>query len=191
MEVEHKYLCTKCIEYTTPFKNNLIKRIFLFLSILSVLVIPIYTNGYNTKDYTILYVLKPYQEKVPPLTRANLVAELKKLHMEKFANIAIAQAIMESGFGTSDLYKKTNNLFGMTLTPIIWNNRLDSSYDVIVDGTLYKFAVYKNWVKSLQDYCCWLDSNWLSDMKIIENVGSRYCPDKGYKEKVIKILKEL
>lgn len=151
---------------------------------------PIFSNGFNT-NYNNLYVLKSKKECAPPLTRANLVKELEKLNAKKIANVAIAQAIMESGFGTSELYKKTNNLFGMTLTPYIWGNRLDTSYNVLIDGQLYKFAMYKDWTYSLKDYVCWLDNNWLSDMKIIEHTSQKYCPDKGYKENLITILKQL
>lgn len=65
------------------------------------------------------------------LNEQNLKEELKR-HKIPHSDIVLAQAKLESGIGKSDVYKKTNNLFG------------------IRKGK--KYRKYKHWTDSVKDY---------------------------------------
>lgn len=66
-----------------------------------------------------------------PLSENNLKEELIK-HNVPHANIVVAQAKLESGLGTSPVYKRTNNLFGLK------------------KGN--KYRSYSHWTECVKDY---------------------------------------
>jgi uncharacterized FlgJ-related protein len=61
---------------------------------------------------------------------------------------AFLQAIVETGFFTSNIYKKNNNLFGMK------NASARVQLGTKIDGTDFRF--YKNLDQSIEDFFIWL-----------------------------------
>lgn len=101
-----------------------------------------------------------------PLSEVNLKKELKKQGIPH-SDIVFAQAKLESNLGKSSVYKKTNNLFGLT------------------HGKTYRS--YSHWTYCVQDYkkCISSKYNGGSYYKFLEELP--YAEDPEY----IKKLKEL
>jgi len=60
--------------------------------------------------------------------------------------IAYAQAILESGWFTSDIFKENNNLFGMKHPQV---------RETLSKGVNRGHAVYDTWLDSVKDYALW------------------------------------
>lgn len=67
----------------------------------------------------------------------------------KFADVTLAQAILESGNFTSKIAKENNNLFGM---------RLPKSRETTAVGQKKGYARYLSWKDSVKDFKLWQDS---------------------------------
>ena len=95
----------------------------------------------NLSSYEKLAIIVDSDE----FTEEKFVEMLKHLNV-KFPHIVMAQAIIESGFGTSTLYKTNHNLFGMKMALIRPNHH---------SGTQNGHAVYNTWRESVYDYLYW------------------------------------
>lgn len=133
------------------------------------------------------------------------------------ASITIAQSILESGYGTSELAVKANNLFGMKCS--LSGNTWDSCWDFKTkytkttkeqnkDGTEYTvvadFRSYPDWEHSVADHSMYLlgakNDNSLrfaglagekdpkKAIQIIKNGG--YATDVNYVDKIMSIIKK-
>ena len=71
--------------------------------------------------------------------------ELVRLDV-KFPDIALAQAILESGNFISKVAKQNNNLFGM---------RMPKVRETTAVGQRYGYARYYSWKESVKDYKLW------------------------------------
>jgi flagellum-specific peptidoglycan hydrolase FlgJ len=97
--------------------------------------------------------------------------------------IAYAQAVLETGDFTSNIFKENNNLFGM---------RLAKKRFTLATGENRGHAVYRNWQESVDDYILWqgqwkrtpIEKEW-QYYKLLDKV---YATDKNY-VKVVKIVK--
>ena len=91
--------------------------------------------------------IRPKGEKRGPIpfTPQNLAKELKNQNV-KFPDIALAQAMLETGNFTSDIFKANNNLFGM---------KHPSVRPTVSKGTNRGHANYTNWQDSVKDYKLW------------------------------------
>lgn len=102
----------------------------------------------------------------------------------KYPDIAFAQAILESGHFKSNIFLNNNNLFGM---------RLAKARQTTAIGKRKGYAVYDNWVMSVQDYKLWQEnspSKYLtSRKKYLLFIQKTYSHVKGYNSKVLKIVK--
>lgn len=67
----------------------------------------------------------------------------------KYAEVAFAQAILESGHFKSKVAKQNNNLFGM---------RIPRYRSTTAVGKLNGYARYLSWQASVQDYKIWQDN---------------------------------
>lgn len=101
------------------------------------------------------------------LTEKNLKAELIK-HNIPHANIVLAQAKLESGLGTSPVYKKTNNLFGLK------------------EGNSYRR--YSHWTECVKDYKRCISSRYTggSYYAFLDNIG--YAKDPNYTDTLRKMV---
>lgn len=131
------------------------------------------------------------------------------------ASVTIAQAILESGYGTSELCVNANNIFGMkcSLSGNTWKSCWDfqSKYTKTTkehkeDGTEYEvvtdFRKYPDMEDSIADHSLYLigamkgtkkrfdgivgEKDPLTAIKIIKNGG--YATDVGYVDKVMSII---
>lgn len=115
------------------------------------------------------------------------------------ASVTIAQAILESGYGTTELAVNANNFFGMKTN--LSGNKWDSVWDKVskytkqtkeqkTDGTEYTivadFRKYPSMEMSVRDHSCYL----LGAMK--DSTHKRYAGLQGEKDpkKAIQIIKD-
>lgn len=92
----------------------------------------------------VVYVTKPDKE-FNPENFKELIVELNI----RFPHIVYAQAIEETGYFTSTIFRENNNLFGMK-EPVI---RATTAV-----GTHRGHAHYSNWMNSVKDYALWQSS---------------------------------
>lgn len=101
------------------------------------------------------------------LNEKNLKAELKK-HRIPHADIVLAQAKLESGLGTSKVYRRTNNLFGLK------------------KGN--KYRAYSHWTECVKDYKRCISSRYTggSYYAFLDRIGYASAPD--YTETLRKMV---
>lgn len=125
-------------------------------------------------------IIRPNQE---ILNEKNLRNEIKKLHL-KYEDVIVAQYIIESGSGTSNIYKQNNNFLGLKEP----HSRPTTSL-----GTNLDHAFYSDWKNCLIDYSLWQLSNTRSinnQEEYIQLLGSIYAEDQSYVDKINKLLKK-
>lgn len=118
------------------------------------------------------------------------------------ASLTTAQAILESGWGTSALATKANALFGIKADSR-WNGRIyniitKECYDnVTLTSVEAAFRAYDSWAESIFDHSAFLkdntryaavvgETNYRSACSAIKAAG--YATDPGYVEKLIRII---
>jgi uncharacterized FlgJ-related protein len=95
----------------------------------------------NLSSYEKLSIIVDVDE----FTEEKFIEMLKHLNV-KFPHIVMGQAIIESGFGSSILYKTNYNLFGMKEALVRPNHH---------SGTRSGHALYNTWRESVYDYLYW------------------------------------
>lgn len=111
-----------------------------------------------------------------------LISEIQRMKI-KYPHIVLAQARLETGHFTSDLFVNNNNLFGMKLP---WNRPTTAI------GVRNGHAVYKSWRDSLIDYALY-SSRYIkvnSEEEYLTHLGKYYAQDPKYKEKVKRVINE-
>lgn len=96
--------------------------------------------------FTLMLCLVAYA-KTPPNQR-EVYQQIVSIGI-KFPDVALAQAILESGNFKSKLAKENNNLFGMRLARV---------RETTAKGQKYGYANYLSWKDSVKDYKLWQDS---------------------------------
>ncbi|WP_010237329.1 stage II sporulation protein P [Clostridium arbusti] len=121
-----------------------------------------------------------------------------------FPSVTLAQAMLESGEGTSALTKKANNLFG--IKAFSWPGKIiqmptRENYKGINVVIMGKFRAYDNWTQSVEDHGSFLVNNntykkhgvfaatsYTAQAKALQSAG--YATDPGYAQKLIGLIKE-
>lgn len=117
----------------------------------------------------------------PKFTKENLIKEINKLN-PTYKDLCIAQCYYETSMGTSELYKKTNNLFCLTVF------RLSEEHlTVNLQGVNYYFKVYSDWQESVKDWYRLVSSK--QNEALINYMSAYYCKDAGYVDNLKKIFK--
>lgn len=115
------------------------------------------------------------------ITDSLLYSMIKELRIPH-GKIVFAQAKLESGRYTSELYKTNNNLFGM---------RYATRRPTITNKEYMGFQMYHNWKESVVDYLIWQLSNKvdkLSEDRYFEYLQSVYAEDPTYVSKLKNII---
>lgn len=152
---------------------------------------------------------KNFVEKIGKLA----MADMKKTGI--LASVTVAQACLESGYGTTDLARNANNLFGMkcTLSGNTWKSAWDgkSKYTKItkeeytpgvITNVQADFRKYPNIEKSINDHSLYLtqakrgsqlrykglvgEKNYRKAIQIIKNGG--YATDSKYVDKICSLI---
>ncbi|KEI18237.1 glucosaminidase domain-containing protein [Clostridium haemolyticum] len=119
-----------------------------------------------------------------------------------FASVSIAQAILESGWGSSVLAKKYNNLFGIKALrdwsgPIANIDTREYTRSGIIT-VKQPFRIYNSWSESILDHALFLKKKWYVEASVftakdykeqiqaIFNGG--YTSDPNYIDKILKLI---
>lgn len=136
-----------------------------------------------------------------------IVGPLAQADMQKsgiLASLTIAQAILESGWGTSELATKANALFGIK-ADARWSGKAYSKdtkecYDGVTYTTITAlFRAYDSWAESVADHSTFLLANkryaavvgerdYKAACKAIKAAG--YATDPGYPQKLIGLIEK-
>lgn len=136
-----------------------------------------------------------------------IVGPLAQADMQKsgiLASLTIAQAILESGWGTSELATKANALFGIK-ADARWSGKAYSKdtkecYDGVTYTTITAlFRAYDSWAESVADHSAFLLANkryaavvgerdYKAACKAIKAAG--YATDPGYPQKLVGLIEK-
>lgn len=106
------------------------------------------------------------------LTIPNLLAEIKRNNI-KYPKIALAQAILETGWFKSSVCRNKHNLFGLTNPST---------------GQYYEF---NHWTESVKAYYTKVQYRYKGGNYLLWLRDIGYAEDKGYIRAIIKVLKHL
>ena len=141
---------------------------------------------------------RPMPEKKPLIQR---VAEIYKKQDIEFPNlkaVTLAQWMLESGRGTSELSTKYNNFGGLKWrdemadigsTPVAYNAHDGLTDYCEFDSISHYIQGYWRFLER-SPYKGWKDHTSSGEEFLRYIVKSGYCPDKGYVEKVLKLIPE-
>ncbi len=112
------------------------------------------------------------ESNLPKLTIANLIREIKKNEL-KHPEIVLAQAILETGWFTSNVCKTKNNLFGLT------NPRTKTYYE------------FDHWTESVRAYYTKVQYRYKGGNYLywLRDIG--YAENPGYISAVVSVIKTL
>lgn len=175
-------------------KQGKYKRIPIWLILFILVVYPIifYLTGKFEKPCKIVNQKHisinecPEQEDYLEFTHDNFINFLKDINV-KFPELVYTQAYLESGRFSSDLFKTSNNLFGMRVpTQRVYLSKCDTcSYSKFEDTKLAA------WQMSVLDYALWQSryGNYKTEEEYLNYLEGVYAEDTSY-VKTLKILKQ-
>jgi uncharacterized FlgJ-related protein len=161
----------------TWYNYVIIVIILLFLGTSFGFVSTVKTNEWVER---IPVIIRPNQE---VLNEKNLRNKIKELHL-KYEDVIVAQYIIESGAGTSNIYKQNNNFLGL---------KEPHSRPTTCIGTNLGHAAYLQWTDCILDYSLWQTMcarGINSQEEYIQLLGSIYAEDQSYMDKINNILKK-
>lgn len=120
-------------------------------------------------------------DKENEFTPEKLKAYILELNI-KYPHIVMAQAEIETGHFTSQIFKENHNLFGM---------KVATKRPTTNKGEENGHAYYENWKESVVDYAFY-SAQYLSDLKTekdyLQYLSQSYAEDTNYVAKIRKII---
>ncbi len=127
---------------------------------------------------------------IPPVPKdtgfnqEKLLGTLKEMNL-KFYDIVYAQAIIETGHFTSNIFRNGNNLFGM---------KVARQRPTTAIGEYKGHAKYESWEESVMDYALF-QASYMKKCKTreeyLEYLGKNYAGDPGYVSKIRAITNKI
>lgn len=136
------------------------------------------------KEISNVTVVDTVVHKNAPLTLQNIEKFIKFLNI-KYADIAFAQVVLETGNLTDSTMLGYNNLFGMKCA-----KQRPTNY---IDHGKHGYAVYKYWEDSVIDYALFCSKYCKSDMsraEWLQYLDNNYSEDVHYSAKLEDICKQ-
>lgn len=167
-------------------KNNHLNTVLLlFLIVLVTIFIGIVTWKDKPKTVVLPKDVPVYIQivKVDSFSVQKLKTYLKTLNV-KYPHIVFAQAKLESGNFTSDLFKKHLNMFGMRAA-----KQRPKTYTYV---TKHNYAGYKTWKQSVMDYALF-QASYMKHVKTEEEYYSyinQYYAEASYYGRKVKEMAE-
>lgn len=132
----------------------------------------------DSRGYIPINIKKP----IPKFSKENLLKEINNIN-PTYSSLCISQCQLESGMGTSTIYKQTNNLFGLCVYSLS-----ERHLNVLCsDGKIRPFKIYDNWMESLQDWYKLVVSK--QNEAQIAYMKQYYCTDVNYCEQLKQLVK--
>lgn len=133
----------------------------------------IYVN--TTEDVLIVKHQQEFSEEL-------LILKIKELNLP-YPHITLAQAKLETGNYSSNIFKENNNLFGMKEARVRIN---------LAKGTQFGHAYYDHWEESILDYAFWYSSyarKCKSEKELYQLLDSQYAEANNYVKSLKRIVK--
>jgi uncharacterized FlgJ-related protein len=131
----------------------------------------------KTLVQTKVQVVERPVQKQSGFSKEELLATLKEMNL-KFYDIVYAQAIIETGHFTSNIFRNGNNLFGM---------KFARQRPTTAIGEYKGHAKYESWEESVVDYALF-QAAYMKKCKTreeyLEYLGRNYAGDPGYVSKI-------
>jgi len=112
----------------------------------------------------------------------NLKKEINRLNF-KYPHIILAQAKLESGNFSSNIFKENHNLFGLKVAKLRCTTAL---------GENLNHSIYKNWQSSVQDRAMWEIQNCKnihSEEEYYQLLDAMYSETNDYSQMLKKLIK--
>ena len=133
------------------------------------------------------YSVNPKQEEnIKEISKIALWKTINEMNISH-PEIVFAQAILETGNFTSNVFIKNNNLFGM---------KVPGKRPTIAKKPKRKggYAIYDSWKESVEDYKLYQSyifrKEQLGKAKYFIYLDKIYCQNQGYSNKLKKIIKQ-
>jgi uncharacterized FlgJ-related protein len=172
------------LEYKKASRTLIIlKYIGIVLGVMIVFTLFQAKNRYvDNRKYTeeeLIIIINDYNE----FSKEKLIEEIRRRNF-KFPYIVYAQAILETGEFTSDIFKHNHNLFGMREARMRINTAV---------RTERYHAYYNNWRESLEDYGYYYSSylrNINTENEYYDYLSQYYAEAENYVESLKRIIDE-
>lgn len=108
-----------------------------------------------------------------PFTKADFIELIKDCNI-KYPHIVVAQAEIESGNFTSEIFRHNHNMFGMRMA----RTRITTA-EKEVNG----FAYYRDWKDCVYDYAMYQSSSMSgadNEQEYFDRLGEKYAQDSSY-----------
>jgi hypothetical protein len=116
------------------------------------------------------------------INEENLKKEINRLNF-KYPHIILAQAKLESGNFSSNIFKENHNLFGLKVAKLRCTTAL---------GENLNHSIYKNWQSSVQDRAMWEIQNCKnihSEEEYYQLLDAMYSETNDYSQMLKKLIK--
>lgn len=150
------------------------------------LIVLIFSCFYMSLNPSVHANTEEEYEEVLVLNKENLVKLMNDLGIQH-VDIVLAQAILESGTFTSNIFKTKNNMFGMKVPKkretLAVNKRGYTGY-----------ATYASWIDCVKDYKMYQDfitkNKVISRSEYLAILSRGYSESEGYTNKLVKIANQ-
>jgi uncharacterized FlgJ-related protein len=172
------YIYTYCKKTLTYSKINLssylIRSAVILVTALSLVSI-------NTMDANEYERILEVRTKGNEFSKERFRAKLNELNV-RFADVAVAQAILETNTFRSSIFMENNNLFGMKEAKTRIN---------LARGSQYGHAYYDSWEDSVLDYAMWCATyakHCRTNEQFLSLLNGYYAEDPNYIAKLRRIM---
>lgn len=183
-KLEYKLLTSNILK--TEFK----KRYFSLSSTPVILLLLVIVNSYYFYNLGFNEANDINKHKVVEITHSIKHSEFsEELLIKEIENncknqkIVLAQAKLESGYFTSNIFQENNNLFGM---------KFAQSRTTIATKENKGYAYYNSWEDCVKDYGSWQNAviryKTMTDEEYLKLLAAIYAEDSTYVEKLKKLM---
>ena len=119
--------------------------------------------------------------KIMTFSEENLERRIKEMGIA-YPDVVLAQAKIETGYFTSEIFRENNNMFGM---------KVAKQRETTAIGENRNHAQYTSWIQSLIDYKLWQDKmihKARTKHAYLNYLKRNYAEDKDYITKIKKLL---
>ena len=168
------------------FENKIVTLAFIIFGLIVFSILIGFTLGYYAGKYQPINTLSNKEKVIvintmDPFKTDSLKSYLEQLNV-KFADIVYAQAQLETGGFTSNIFRENHNLFGMKQAM----KRSSTN-----KGEQFGHAYYDTWRESVLDYALF-QCKYLSEIttrdEYLQYLRQNYAEDPNYYNKLIKLL---
>lgn len=150
------------------------------------LIVLIFSCFYMSLNPSVHANTEEEYEEVLVLSKENLVKLMNDLGIQH-VDIVLAQAILESGTFTSNIFKTKNNMFGMKVPK--------KRQTLAVNKRGYTgYATYASWIDCVKDYKLYQDfitkNKVISRSEYLAILSRGYSESEGYTNKLVKIANQ-